>query len=66
MIRDVVAEGRVRWEGSVRPLVDAVVYPPPETPFTAWVAVGGSPESVVPAAEYRFPRSSPASASWLG
>ncbi|UDY22547.1 LLM class flavin-dependent oxidoreductase [Nocardioides sp. Kera G14] len=54
-IRDAGPEGRVRWEGSVRPPVDAVLYPPPQSPFTSWVAVGGSPESVVRAADYRFP-----------
>ncbi|WP_300676329.1 LLM class flavin-dependent oxidoreductase [Nocardioides sp.] len=53
-IRDAGPEGRVQWDGTVRPSVDAVLYPPAATPFTSWVAVGGSPESVVRAAHHRF------------
>jgi probable LLM family oxidoreductase len=53
-IRDAGPEGRVQWNGSVRPPVDAVLYPPAASPFTAWVAVGGSPESVVRAADHRL------------
>ena len=50
-------EGPVSWEGSVRrPLVDAQVHPKTQRgSVTAWVGVGGSPESVVRAAHYRFP-----------
>ena len=46
-----------RWQGTVRPPLDGVrVYPPVERPpLQAWVGVGGSPESVVRAARYRFP-----------
>ncbi|OYN85856.1 LLM class flavin-dependent oxidoreductase [Parenemella sanctibonifatiensis] len=37
-------------------LSDAVIYPPyEERPLPTWVAVGGSPESVVRAAHYDFP-----------
>ena len=41
----------------MRPPLDGVrVFPPVERPpLSAWVGVGGSPESVVRAARYRFP-----------
>ncbi len=46
----------VTWEGTTRvPLKNQSVYPQTETPFTTWVGVGGSPESVVRAARYGFP-----------
>ncbi|AYF77601.1 LLM class flavin-dependent oxidoreductase [Nocardia yunnanensis] len=42
-------EGPVTWEGKFRaPLTDAIVYPRTEDrPLPVWIAVGGSPESVV-------------------
>lgn len=42
-------EGPVTWEGKFRaPLRDAIVYPRTENrPLPVWIAVGGSPESVV-------------------
>ncbi|WP_040810898.1 LLM class flavin-dependent oxidoreductase [Nocardia concava] len=42
-------EGPVTWEGKFRaPLKDAIVYPRTENrPLPVWIAVGGSPESVV-------------------
>ena len=47
----------VTWSGRTRaPLADQRVYPPTESgPLTTWVAVGGSPESVVRAARYGLP-----------
>ena len=47
----------VTWNGSLRSsLTDQHVYPPVELrPLATWVAVGGSPESVVRAAYYGFP-----------
>jgi probable LLM family oxidoreductase len=47
----------VRWKGKLRPPLDGIrVYPPVEhPPLKVWVGVGGSPESVVRAARYRFP-----------
>jgi probable LLM family oxidoreductase len=47
----------VRWKGTVRPPLDGLrVFPPVERPpLSVWVGVGGSPESVVRAARYRFP-----------
>lgn len=49
-------EGPVTWRGSTRaPLVDQEVYPKTDSGrMTAWVGVGGSPESVVRAARYGF------------
>ena len=50
------SEGRVTWSGSVRGPLDAEIYPKTERgTVSAWVGVGGSPESVVRAARYRFP-----------
>ncbi len=50
-------EGPVAWEGSVRPpLTGQVVYPPTAAGrLPAWIAVGGTPESVVRAARYAMP-----------
>ncbi|MGH2951185.1 MAG: LLM class flavin-dependent oxidoreductase [Solirubrobacterales bacterium] len=47
----------VRWKGTVRPPLDGIrVFPRVERPpLSTWVGVGGSPESVVRAARYRFP-----------
>jgi probable LLM family oxidoreductase len=47
----------VTWAGRLRsPLSNQTVYPPIETgTLHTWVAVGGSPESVVRAAHYGFP-----------
>lgn len=50
-------EKPVSWSGTTRrPLVDADVYPKTEGGrLRAWIGVGGSPESVVRAAQYRLP-----------
>jgi probable LLM family oxidoreductase len=47
----------VTWAGRLRaPLSNQIVYPPSESgTLRTWVAVGGSPESVVRAAHYGFP-----------
>ena len=47
----------VTWAGRLRsPLSNQTVYPPSEAgTLHTWVAVGGSPESVVRAAKYGFP-----------
>jgi probable LLM family oxidoreductase len=47
----------VTWSGETRaPLTDKLVYPPTESGhLTTWVAVGGSPESVVRAARHGLP-----------
>jgi probable LLM family oxidoreductase len=54
---ELMKEGEVTWAGSTRsPLQDQRVYPTTESgSLTAWVGVGGSPESVVRAAHYGLP-----------
>jgi len=54
---ELVKEEPVTWAGRLRsPLSNQTVYPPSETgTLYTWVAVGGSPESVVRAAKYGFP-----------
>jgi probable LLM family oxidoreductase len=57
-LRDADRTGEpVSWQGTMRaPLQGVRVHPPVERPpLKAWVGVGGSPESVVRAARYRFP-----------
>ena len=57
-LRDADGTGEpIRWNGTVRPPLDGVrIFPSVERPpLKAWVGVGGSPESVVRAARYRFP-----------
>lgn len=53
----VLEEGPVTWEGSHRtPLVDQEVWPKSDSGrLSTWIAVGGSPQSVVRAASYRIP-----------
>lgn len=50
-------EGPVSWSGNTRkPLHSQMVYPPTETgTLKTWVAVGGSPQSVIRAAHYGMP-----------
>ncbi|WP_018296564.1 LLM class flavin-dependent oxidoreductase [Corynebacterium lubricantis] len=44
------------WSGTTRAgLENAKLYPPTESPIRTWVAVGGSPESVIRAARQRMP-----------
>lgn len=46
----------VTWSGKTRSaLQNQMLYPATEKAIQAWVAVGGSPESVIRAAKYRFP-----------
>ncbi|MBY3985664.1 LLM class flavin-dependent oxidoreductase [Rhodococcus fascians] len=48
-----LAETPVTWTGTTRaPLVDADVFPKTTAGLTAWVGVGGSPQSVVRTAMY--------------
>jgi probable LLM family oxidoreductase len=51
------SEQPVTWQGTVRPPVEGKqVYPPTEAGrLPAWIAVGGTPESVVRAAKYAMP-----------
>ncbi|MFT4123701.1 MAG: LLM class flavin-dependent oxidoreductase [Microbacteriaceae bacterium] len=52
-----IREQPVTWSGTVRsPLREQYVYPPlPEGHLPTWIAVGGSPQSVVRAARYGLP-----------
>jgi probable LLM family oxidoreductase len=52
-----LANGPVTWEGQLRPpLKDVTVYPEIEHGrLSAWIGVGGSPESVVRSVHYRIP-----------
>ncbi|MCU1441156.1 MAG: putative luciferase-like monooxygenase [Rhodoglobus sp.] len=52
-----IREQPVTWQGTVRcPLQDQRVYPPlPAGHLPTWVAVGGSPQSVVRAARFGLP-----------
>ncbi|MBU2664332.1 LLM class flavin-dependent oxidoreductase [Actinoplanes bogorensis] len=52
-----LAEGPVTWSGTVRPpLTDQQVYPKTESGhIRTWIGVGGSPESVVRAAQHGLP-----------
>ena len=52
-----VTQDSVTWQGKLRPpLSDQRVFPPIERgKLKTWIGVGGSPESVVRAAQYDFP-----------
>jgi probable LLM family oxidoreductase len=52
-----IQQESVTWQGTTRsPLTNQRVFPPVESGrLTAWVGVGGSPESVVRAARYDMP-----------
>jgi probable LLM family oxidoreductase len=52
-----LTEGPVTWTGTIRPgLKDQQVYPKTESGrIKTWIGVGGSPESVIRAAELGFP-----------
>lgn len=55
LFSQLLAEKPVTWEGTTRAsLTDADVYPKTENGITAWVGVGGSPESVVRTARYGY------------
>ena len=56
LFAELLAEKPVTWEGRLRPpLVDQEVYPKTAGGLKAWIAVGGTPQSVVRAANYRIP-----------
>jgi probable LLM family oxidoreductase len=57
LMAGLLTEKAVTWSGSVRPpLTDQQVYPKTESGrIRTWVGVGGSPESVVRAAQYGLP-----------
>ncbi len=57
LFAEIVKEQPVTWSGTHRaPLVDQEIYPKSHSgAIRTWVGVGGSPESVVRAANYGFP-----------
>jgi probable LLM family oxidoreductase len=57
LMSHLLTEEAVTWEGSVRAALNAQqVYPKTEAGrIPTWIGVGGSPESVVRAAQYGFP-----------
>jgi probable LLM family oxidoreductase len=57
LFAELLKEAPVTWSGTTRAgLTDQQVYPPTESGgLRAWVAVGGTPQSVVRAAHYGFP-----------
>ncbi|MBV9546345.1 MAG: LLM class flavin-dependent oxidoreductase [Chloroflexi bacterium] len=57
LMAELLREEPVTWEGSVRAaLQNQQVYPKTDGgPIRTWIGVGGSPESVVRAAQYGFP-----------
>jgi len=54
---EVLKQGPVTWEGTIRPpLVNQSVFPPVEHGrLKTWIGVGGTPQSVVRAAYYQLP-----------
>ncbi|GAB2532572.1 LLM class flavin-dependent oxidoreductase [Brachybacterium huguangmaarense] len=55
LLAKILQEDRVTWSGTTRgPLKDQRIEPALEQPLPAWVAVGGSPASVVRAAQHRM------------
>ncbi len=56
LLQQLLQNQPVTWEGQTRtPLTNQNVYPPTETPIPLKVAVGGTPSSVVRAAENNLP-----------
>ncbi len=57
LFAQLLTEQPVTWAGTIRPpLRDQPVYPPTESGrLPAWVGVGGTPQSVVRAAQYGLP-----------
>lgn len=55
LFSQLLTERPVSWQGTTRAaLTNADVYPKTENGITAWVGVGGSPESVVRTARYGY------------
>jgi probable LLM family oxidoreductase len=57
LLTEILTEEPVTWEGNFRaPLKDQKIFPPIEHgTLKAWIGVGGSPQSVVRAAQYGLP-----------
>lgn len=55
LLKELLTEKPVTWSGRTRaPLTDQEVFPRTENGIRAWVGVGGTPESVVRAAQHNF------------
>src|SRR5690606_25523192 len=55
LFAELMKERPVTWQGTTRAaLREADVFPKTENGLTAWVGVGGSPESVVRTARYGY------------
>lgn len=55
LLSRLLTERPVTWEGTTRPpLTDQRVYPTTANGIPTWVGVGGTPESVIRTAQYRF------------
>lgn len=55
LLRELLTEKAVTWSGRTRAaLTDQEVFPKTENGLRAWVGVGGTPESVVRAAQHNF------------
>ena len=56
LLTKLITEKPVTWEGETRtPLKSQKIYPPTENGLKLWVAVGGTPTSVIRAANYNLP-----------
>lgn len=57
LFAELLKNGPVNWEGQLRPpLKDVTVYPEIEAGrLSAWIGVGGSPESVIRSVRYQIP-----------
>ncbi len=56
LFAELLREGPVTWSGSTRSdLIDQRVYPRTESGLTAWVGIGGNPQSVIRAARHGLP-----------
>lgn len=56
LLAKLVQGGSITWEGETRAsLTNQTVYPPTTNPMPLWVAVGGTPSSVIRAATYNLP-----------
>ncbi|GAB3238375.1 LLM class flavin-dependent oxidoreductase [Kineosporia babensis] len=56
LLVELTQEEKVTWQGRFRPeLHEQGVYPRPERKLPIWVAVGGTPQSIVRAASYGLP-----------
>ncbi|MCE0539609.1 LLM class flavin-dependent oxidoreductase [Kineosporia rhizophila] len=56
LLVELTQEEKITWQGQFRPeLHEQGVYPRPERKLPVWIAVGGTPQSIVRAASYGLP-----------